>query len=365
MTLECIDCGTGYDYAEAIAKKLEADIKSQELTDGDRLMPVRQLTHKYETSYLTMRKAIKLLSDRGILSSRQGSGVYVTSENTRQSTSLRKKISVVFCGSEKHIITGRFYSNLLYGIEKEAPRCDAEIAVSMLRDPREFVERDACSRSDGFLVVGEDVPGLADVLKGKPTVWMMGSEKKWGDHISYDNRLVGVFAAEELVAAGKKNMMCINVDAVTGDERCHAFKEHAESLGANVLYLNHPEALIITESEQHIDFDALSGWVDQIEGALPDLNGVFVVDMVAYPLYNMLVERGIKPGRDIEIATSNWYDHIAGGTQYQPFNILLHPEEVGSMSMRQLRWRIENPEARRMVMRIEPERGGRAGIRGR
>ena len=352
----CESPKAGCDYAEAIARRLETDIESQGLAVGEKLMPVRQLAVKYETSYLTMRRAINLLAEKGILSSRQGSGVYVTDgENLLQSSQSRQKLTVVYCGFEEYMAAGRLYSELLYGIEKEAGECGAEIAVSLLRDPLEFVKRDAYSGSDGFLIVGEDMAGLREILTDKPVVWMMGGRKGWGDHISYDNRLVGVFAAEELIAAGRKNLVCINVDELNGNERCLAFKEHAESLGAKVLYLNNPEALIKTRQEQHIDFDALSGWVDRIESELPDLNGVFVVDLVAYPLYTMLKERGIQPGKDIEIATSNWRDNVIGGMQYQPVNILLHPEEVGTIAVRRLRWRIQNPKARRMVMRIEPE----------
>lgn len=346
---------SGGSCVEAVARKLEADIASQGLEDGARLMPLRRLAGKYETSYPTMRKAINLLSDRGLLSSRQGSGVYVMDHQNPQQDPFRQKLAVVYCGFEEHVAAGRFYTSLLYGIEKETIGGDVEIAVSILRDPEEFMKRDAYSNSDGFLIVGEDIPGLSKILKDKPSVWMMGSRKDWGDHVSYDNRLVGVFAAEELVAAGRKNLACINVDAVNGDERCRAFKEHAESLGADVFYLNQPEALIKTRQEQHIDFNALSSWVDRIENELPKLNGIFVVDLVAAPLYAMLKERGIRLGKDIEIATSNWRDYIAGGTQYQPINILLHPEEVGSMAVQQLRWRIQNPNARRRVMRIEPE----------
>lgn len=350
------DSRTGYEYAEVISKKLEADIESQELKDGEKLMTVRQLAAKYETSYPTMRKAINLLADRGILSCRQGSGVYVARKG--QSTfqeAFRQKLAVIYCGFEEYVAAGRIYTDLQVGIEEEAVRQNAEVTVLLLQDPQEFIKRDAYSESDGFLIVGEDIPGLRQALEGRPVVWMMGGRKGWGDHISYDNRLVGVFCAEELVAAGRKNLACINVEEGTGDERCRAFKEHAESMEAEVLYWNNPEALIRTRHEQHINFDALSDWVDRIEEKLPDLNGVFVVDLVAYPLYNMLKERGITPGKDIEIATSNWCDYIVGGAQYQPVNILLHPEEVGSVAVQQLCWRIQNPEARRRVLRIEPE----------
>lgn len=353
MTIKHTDLSTGCDFAEAVSKRLETDIKSQELADGTKLMPVRQLASKYKTSYLTMRKAINLLSNKGLLSSRQGSGVYVTISDKR--TQQQQKISVVFCGFEAYVASAHFYTSLLCGVEREAAGGNAEIAAFFLGDIKEFVSRDIYSDTDGFLLVGTDVPGLADALKGKPVVWMMGGSKAWGDHISYDNRLAGVFAAEELIAAGRKNLMCINIHPEMGDERCRAFKEHAESLGAKVSYINNPEALVMTRREQHIDFNALSSWVDRIENELPGLNGVFVVDMVAHPLYTMLVDRGIKPGKDIEIATANWRDFTTGGTQYQPVNVILHPEEVGAVAMRQLRWRINNPQAKRIVMRIEPE----------
>lgn len=361
MVIDDVNEAVRYGCAEVLAKRLAADIAAKQQVDGARLMPMRQLADKYNTTYFMMRKAVNLLIDKGLLSSRQGSGVYIKNDNKP----VQRKFSVVYSGFEEHVASGRFYTSLLYGVEKEAALRNEEIAVSILRDPGEFAKRDIFSSSNGFLIVGDDIPGLADLFRGKPAVWMMGARKEWGDHISYDNRLVGVFAAEELISSGKKNLACINVDIATGDERCRAFKEHAESLGAEVFYLNNPEALITTRTERYIDPDALSGWVDRIEHALPGgLNGVFVAEAVAYPLYNMLVERGIKPGRDIEIATSSWHDLVGGSTPYQPVNILLRAGDVGAVAVRQLRWRINNPAAERMVMRIEPKVEKRDG-RGR
>ncbi|MFA5299353.1 MAG: GntR family transcriptional regulator, partial [Lutibacter sp.] len=259
---------------KAIAMLLKADIETQKLERGSRLLSLRKLAGKYDASYFTMHRAVNMLCEEGILSSRHGSGVYVNQQDVLSSesqTKVKKKmISIVFCGAGKYVVEqGVQYTRLLHGIEKEAAKQGMDVVMTTFRNADEFIETGIYNTASGFLLVGDDTDSLESIFKGKSAVQVMGSDKKWGDHISYDNKTIGILAANYFASRGYKQLVCINVHKRDGDERCRMFKEHAEYLGANVVYFNNPNALIKTDVEQHIEFNFLKECVDKIENASP------------------------------------------------------------------------------------------------
>jgi GntR family transcriptional regulator len=62
---------------ERVADAIEADIKSGELPPGMRLQPERVLMAEFGVSYGTVRHAVKVLRDRGLVRTRHGEGNYV------------------------------------------------------------------------------------------------------------------------------------------------------------------------------------------------------------------------------------------------------------------------------------------------
>jgi len=61
-----------------IADKIQGLITSQELQPGDRLPPDRQLAEMLSVSRPTVREALRLLHQRGLVDVKPGSGTYVT-----------------------------------------------------------------------------------------------------------------------------------------------------------------------------------------------------------------------------------------------------------------------------------------------
>jgi GntR family transcriptional regulator len=62
---------------ERVADAIEADIRSGELPPGMRLQPERFLMAEFGVSYGTVRHAVKVLRDRGLVRTRHGEGNYV------------------------------------------------------------------------------------------------------------------------------------------------------------------------------------------------------------------------------------------------------------------------------------------------
>jgi GntR family transcriptional regulator len=60
-----------------LAAEILADIRAQGLEPGARLRSERELASGYGVAYQTLRKAMKVLAERGIVESVHGQGTYV------------------------------------------------------------------------------------------------------------------------------------------------------------------------------------------------------------------------------------------------------------------------------------------------
>jgi len=68
---------------------------------GDRIPNITALCKEFQVGRITVRQAIQLLSDEGLVNSQRGRGTFVTSDDT--SNPLREKIAAGLVGSEQEI----------------------------------------------------------------------------------------------------------------------------------------------------------------------------------------------------------------------------------------------------------------------
>ena len=98
---------------EKVVKDIKQRLKSGEFSIGTRLPPIRDLSTLYACNYHTIRRALKDLSDVGIIDSKKGSGTYIKSnpeaEKLKAEKNRQKKITVILMTEETP------YSHALYG----------------------------------------------------------------------------------------------------------------------------------------------------------------------------------------------------------------------------------------------------------
>ena len=63
---------------EQVAEHIAARIEAGELAPGSKLPPERELAGQYGVAYNTMRSAMEILRDRGLVVTMHGRGTYVT-----------------------------------------------------------------------------------------------------------------------------------------------------------------------------------------------------------------------------------------------------------------------------------------------
>jgi GntR family transcriptional regulator len=68
-----------------IRQEIQGKIDAGILKPGEKLPTTRELADQYETSGVTVRKAVELLIEAGVLEGRQGIGVFVAEKPGRDS----------------------------------------------------------------------------------------------------------------------------------------------------------------------------------------------------------------------------------------------------------------------------------------
>ena len=97
------------------------------------------------------------------------------------------------------------FLNLLRGVSTEARNYNFDIFVNFVSDPSQIPQRVLERRVSGLLLHGERPdPSTEAVLKGLPTVWLMGNRfpPRWGDQVMPDNTLIGHIAAQHFIRYG-------------------------------------------------------------------------------------------------------------------------------------------------------------------
>lgn len=98
----------------AIADELRGRVESGDLAAGALLPSESELSAAYEVSRVTVRKALELLRDEGLIDARQGFGWFVATERVRQSLgrlgTIESQLGELGVGSERRVVGFRFVS---------------------------------------------------------------------------------------------------------------------------------------------------------------------------------------------------------------------------------------------------------------
>jgi len=203
---------------------------------------------------------------------------------------------------------------------------------------------------DGVIVQGVEPTGLAaELLQKIPAVWMMTrrSETFWADYVQPDNRANGRMAAEHLLRRGCRRLGLINLQPnyPAFRQRSNAFIETARAGGAVVFEPSdetvdpaevlHPEGLQSLVKEQMAALIDAADKPDGIYLTRPSSIGV---------VYRELYDRGMEPGRDLEIVLGDYHPDIHLNFNPAPVCIDAQIKGIAERAVDQLIWRIRNPD---------------------
>ena len=67
---------------QQLAETIKEQIASGKLKENDKLMAEKELCESYDVSRITVRKALELLADEGLIIRKQGIGTFIASRST-------------------------------------------------------------------------------------------------------------------------------------------------------------------------------------------------------------------------------------------------------------------------------------------
>ncbi len=283
-----------------VADTLRREIAEGVFRDGQTLMTEEELRYRFKVSRQTVRQAIALLEDDGLVDRRRGSGTYVRHGP-------RRRQGTVHVGVVTTYITDYIFPSIVSGIESVLNRDGAVMSLSATYNDssieREVLERMLDGQVDGLIVEGvrtaKETPNanlyrhLAE--RNIPVLFMNGYYPELGEfpHVVMDDFGGGRIAAREVLNRGyHRPAGMFKTDDLQGRERAQGFLEELKS--QNVFP---PEENLLTfgTEERYTVYDSPAGQrlIQRLVSGEADCM-VCYNDIFAVQLMTILQERGVK-----------------------------------------------------------------------
>ena len=248
------------------------------------------------------------------------------------------------------------FAHVIHGVEAELAERGMVMVVRRHDEGREFPEllhEDLQLR--GLIMLGWQNPeSLPASLAKLPQVWALGLHVRFeADHLTPSGVITGELAANYLLRRGHRCCAALGPEIDTdsrytliGGDRFAAFVDTIQKAGGSTLPLIHPNVTPrpdVTPEQRHAYIEEQAG---RFAAAKPRPTGLFLwATEMAPSVYRCLRERGIEPGRDIDIVTCNHEQPFLRGLHPQPAVIDIREDYIGKRAVERLLWRIRNPDA--------------------
>lgn len=213
-------------------KKVFEDLKNkilnQEYSCGDILPSEREIGEIYSVERTTVRKALQLLVEEGVVEKKAGKGTVVIYSNNNFPTTIGKieKKSIAFLlpqsKDDNNKITQPFYSQLFYSAEKLCQKKGYSLVYSTLHEEDDILEFIENNKYAGIIFVSNISPQHIDkaISKKIPSVVVNGYNNKIPSILA-DNFLGMYKACKFLVNNGHRKIALITGDKeyITNTER--------------------------------------------------------------------------------------------------------------------------------------------------
>jgi DNA-binding LacI/PurR family transcriptional regulator len=251
------------------------------------------------------------------------------------------------------------YSEVMHGIEMAAREAQASVLLHHAPDEATWNPEQLSGNVDGLVLFGgHPTRERLGSLNSLPCVQVMRSPSPigWCDHITYKSESIGYLAAEYLLREGHRHTACLSQgDKSPWTLRQASFVAAIQGAEGTVQLLNGVGAVQLLENEQTTDRALLARLVEESLAATPRPTGLFLSsDILVAPIYLLLLERGIQPGRDIQIVSCNNERPLLNGLHPRPAVIDTQSLEVGRAAAQRLLWRMNNPTAPIADILIQP-----------
>jgi DNA-binding LacI/PurR family transcriptional regulator len=264
------------------------------------------------------------------------------------------RIALVTFGMLKSVFSSPVYTSVLQGIQEGVQASGKTLNIIDIKQISDLPQDSIKGVYDGLIVFGTTGDErLRRRLSQSHCVRIMGTvdnDNQW-DHITYNNSRIGVIAAEYLLARGHRH--CAIIGDLSG--RSVSFRDTLKrKKGVYSEYSGYES--VVSETENRIDRESMSKVLDKLLSAKPRPSGLFCpADMITAAVYPLLYEKGVVPGKDVELVSCNNEGILLANLHPRPATVDIHARAVGRRAVEQLNWRFEHPNDAIVKTELEPE----------
>ena len=320
-----------------VADTLRKEIAKGIFRDGQTLMTEEELRVRFDVSRQTVRQAIALLEDDGLVDRRRGSGTYVRHGPRRRQGMIQVGVVATF-------ITDYIFPSLLQGVEGTLNKAGAVMSLSATyndsRTERAILERMLDGQVDGLIFEGtrtaKETPN-ADLFRrfmerNIPVLFINGSYPGLDEipHVQMDDYAGGKTAAETALDRGYRRPAGVfKTDDLQGEERLNGFMDEMRIRGVEVP----PERLLCFGTDERLTLyntPAGKAFISMLARREADCV-VCYNDVFAATLMDILNRRGVRLPDEIGFIG---FDNASFSQIIQPpLTTLGHPkEEFGALA---------------------------------
>jgi len=103
-----------------VEKYITGLIKKGNLKEGDRLLPIGELSRMFKSSPMPIRQATANLVKSGVLEKVRGKGTFVRRSPFKTTTKITDKIGVLYWPRDINFYQSTFYGDIMAGIKLQA-----------------------------------------------------------------------------------------------------------------------------------------------------------------------------------------------------------------------------------------------------
>ena len=339
-----------------VADVLRKEIAEGVFRDGQTLMTEEELRFRFNVSRQTIRQAIALLEEDGLVDRRRGSGTYV------RHGPRRRMQGTVHVGVITSYITDYIFPSIVSGIESVLSENGVVMNLSATyndsRTERSILERMLDGQVDGLIVEGvqtaretenEDLyRRLAE--RNIPVLFMNAYYPGMTNvpHVVMDDYGGGRTAAREVLSRGyRRPGGMFKVDDIQGKERLRGFLDEMQSEGVIIP----DERLLLFTTNERMSWqinEEGSKFIERLKNHEMDCMTCYN-DSFAVSLMNRLIQEGMKLPEEMGFIG---FDNTAYAEMITPkLTTLGHPKEAfGALAAEKLLRMIDGERERSVNM---------------
>jgi len=252
------------------------------------------------------------------------------------------------------------------GVERAVGGANANLLVVNLPEADRVPDVLRRRRIDGVILkgalqgdlIGSVNPELIKVLKGLPTVWILGRPRgAWGDVVHVNDATIGQIAAEHLLANGHRRLgfVCPKPSHAVLTRRQAGFTFFAEQGGAIVTSSLGDDERWSFPLRATNEVEMVQGLVDRLLGMRERPTAIFAPDdSIGAMIVRALSVRGLQVGRDMSLMSCNNERPLLMGIYPSMTTVDIHAERIGGLAVDHLAFRLTHAHAPPVEIGVEP-----------